>query len=102
MNPSILTYNFCFLYSLLLLVASTVAFHFSKKGKYLGSDSTEKLWFPEIQELKLDCFMENPKTEFFKEISEWINNTPERISYFETNAKIIGARSRDNNTGGHK
>lgn len=68
---------------------------FSKKGKYLGSDSTAKLWFPEIQKMKLDCTIDNADSEFLKAISGWIKKFPENISYFECKDKIIGARIHD-------
>ncbi|MCQ2241723.1 HD domain-containing phosphohydrolase [Treponema sp.] len=68
---------------------------FNKKGKYLGSDTTAKLWFPEILNLKLDCSIDNPSTEFLKTISLWLDEFSTCISYFECGEKIIGARIYD-------
>lgn len=64
---------------------------FDKNGKYLGSDPIAKIWFPEINQLKLDQQIPRSDSPFLNKIHTWINDGFNSNEYFETNDQIIQA-----------
>lgn len=60
------------------------------KGMYLGSDDTAKQWFPEINNLMVDCKIKDDSTPFLKQIIRWIYEGDKETTVFvKRNERII-------------
>ncbi|MDD6156345.1 MAG: HD domain-containing protein [Lachnospiraceae bacterium] len=63
------------------------------KEKFLGGDVAAKLWFPEINELKLDAPIKSETTDFLQQLGKWVRDEDDReIVYFERDGYIIEAK----------
>lgn len=64
------------------------------KGKLTGIDDAARKWFPEVNNLYIDCTIKDTSTDFLKQMHKWINSTDsDETVYFERQGKIIEAKN---------
>lgn len=66
---------------------------FDSKGRFLDGDTMARIWFPELNELKIDYVIPEYNTEFLKQINKWITGRDDSTTrLFTCGNKIIEAK----------
>lgn len=67
--------------------------NFDSKGRFLDGDDMARKWFPELNELQIDCRVPEYSTEFLRQIQNWMTGRDEADSHwFTCGEQIVEAR----------
>ena len=66
---------------------------FDSKGHFLDGDVMARKWFPELNDLRIDCRIPSYHTDFLKQVNDWITDKDvETAHLFQCGEQIIEAR----------